>query len=261
MHPVELENVAFRYPEARGGIFQGLSLCMPEGIVSLIGQNGSGKSTFLLLAAGNLLPTAGTVRINGIDTRELRDEQERQRHVSLIFQNMEFETEEPVGDLLEYVYHGGFIESKDPEFLRRLTAAFELEKFLHKRTQEISKGELQRTILAFSLLYGSKILLMDEPIFALEAYQKERAMEFLVSYTRSNGIILYYSVHELDITEKYCDYILLFSKKKPPLLGMKDRIYTRDTIENAYEYPFALLKKKEAVYRAMLNEASAAYRG
>jgi len=85
-------------------------------------------------------------------------------------------------------------------------------------------------------------------------------MEFLVSYTRENRITLYYSVHELDITEKYCDYIMLFSRKKPPLLGTKDEIYTRDIIENAYEFPFALLKKKEAVYRAMLNEASAVYR-
>jgi len=258
--PVEFEKVAFSYPETRADIFKALDIRMPRGIVSLIGQNGSGKSTFLLLAAGNLLPTHGTVRINGIDTRELRDEQERQRHVSLIFQNMEFETEEPVGDLLEYVYNGGFIEGKDREFLPRLIAVFELGRFLHKRTQEISKGELQRTILAFSLLYGSRILLMDEPIFAMEAYQKERAMEFLVSYTRENRITFYYSVHELDITEKYCDYIMLFSKKRPPLLGAKEEIYTRDIIENAYEFPFALLKKKEAVYRAMLNEASAAYR-
>ena len=48
-----------------------------------------------------------------------------------------------------------------------------LEKCLSRKTMEVSKGELQRTILAFSLLYGSRILIMDEPIFALEAYQKE----------------------------------------------------------------------------------------
>jgi ABC-type cobalamin/Fe3+-siderophores transport system ATPase subunit len=234
---------------------------MPIARVSLLGQNGAGKSTFLLLAAGNLLPDSGTVALNGIDTRELRDEEERQRHVSLIFQNMEFETEDNIGYLLDFVYDTGFLAEKDAGLIPTLISTFELEKILNKRTQEISKGELQRTILAFSILYGSRILLMDEPIFAMENYQKERAMEFLSAYSRDKSIGLYYSVHELDITEKYSDYLLLFSRENPPVLGTKEQLYTRDVIEEAYQYPFPLLKRKEAVYRALLNEASSADRG
>jgi iron complex transport system ATP-binding protein len=234
---------------------------MPMGRVSLLGQNGSGKSTFLLLAGGNLLPDRGTVRLNGIDTRALRDEQERQRHVSLIFQNMEFETQEAIGDLLDFVYESGFDDVKDEKLISCLVSTFELGRILGKRTQEISKGELQRTILAFSILYGSRILLMDEPVFAMEGYQKERAMDFLTTYIRKRSMSLYYSVHELDITEKYSDFLLLFRKHKPPILGTKEELYTRDIIEEAYEYPFPLLKRKEAVYRALLNEASSAYRG
>jgi ABC-type cobalamin/Fe3+-siderophores transport system ATPase subunit len=234
---------------------------MPMGRVSLLGQNGSGKSTFLLLAGGNLLPDRGTVRLNGIDTRALRDEQERQRHVSLIFQNMEFETQEAIGDLLDFVYESGFDDVKDEKLIPCLVSTFELGRILGKRTQEISKGELQRIILAFSILYGSRILLMDEPVFAMESYQKERAMDFLTAYIRKRSMSLYYSVHELDITEKYSDFLLLFRKGKPPVLGTKEELYTRDIIEEAYEYPFPLLKRKEAVYRALLNEASSAYRG
>ena len=261
MRAVEFEQVLFCYPEGGDPLFSDLSLQLPAGVVSLIGQNGSGKSTFLLLAAGNLLPDSGTIRINGIDTADLRNEQERQRHVSLIFQNMEFETDKPIGDLLRHVYDHGFIAEKKRDLMSRLGEVFELEGILHKKTQDISKGELQRTILAFSLLYGSKILLMDEPIFAMERYQKERAMEFITGYTREQGICLYYSAHELEITEKYSDHILLFNKSRPPVLGGTSELYTREVLEEAFDYPFALLKKKEAVYRAMLNEADAAYRG
>lgn len=256
---IALEDLSFRYPET--DVFSHISLSLPDGIVSLMGQNGTGKSTFLLLAAGNLLPDNGRIRIMGIDTKELRDEQERQRYVSLVFQNMEFETANSIGDLLEFVYANGFITNKDDYLIPELIDVFELSDFLNKKTQEISKGELQRSILAFSLLYGSQILLMDEPIFAMEEYQKTRAMEYLTHYVRKKSLGLYYSVHELDISRKYSDFILLFSSKKAPILGRTEELFTNEILEEAYEYPFALLKNKEAVFRAMLNEQSTAYRG
>lgn len=256
---ITLEDVSFRYPET--DVFSHISLSLPDGIVSLMGQNGTGKSTFLLLTAGNLLPDSGTVRIKGIDTKELRDEQERQRYISLVFQNMEFETAENIGDLLEFVYENSFITNKDDHLIPELIDVFELTDFLNKKTQEISKSELQRSILAFSLLYGSQILLMDEPIFAIEEYQKVRAMEYLTDYVRKNSLSLYYSVHELDISRKYSDFILLFSSKKAPVLGKTEELFTPKILEEAYEYPFVLLKNKEAVFRAMLNEQNTAYRG
>jgi ABC-type cobalamin/Fe3+-siderophores transport system ATPase subunit len=127
---------------------------------------------------------------------------------------------------------------------------------LAKRTQEVSKGELQRTIVAFSLLYGSKIIMMDEPIFALEEYQKHRIMAFLIDYTRRQDISLYYSVHELDISEKYADYLMLFHKNGRIELGPIGELYTRTNIEEAYEVPYIMLKRKEAIYREALRDRS-----
>ena len=150
---IRLENVSFYYPETEQLVFNDLSIDLPRGIATLVGQNGTGKSTLLLLAAGILLPVEGTVFIRGIDTRNLREEQERQRHVSFVYQNMEFETEESIGNLLEYVHENGFHETKDPDLISELVEVCELEKVLGKKTQEVSKGELQRTIIAFSLLY------------------------------------------------------------------------------------------------------------
>ncbi len=251
---IVFENVSFRYPETERDVFSGLSLALPGGIVSLIGQNGTGKSTLLLLAAGSLLPSEGKVLLKGLDTRDLRDEEERHRHISFIYQNMEFETEEPISRLLQFVYEDGFHARKSPEFIQELVEVFELSPVLGRKTQEVSKGELQRTILAFSLLYGSPVLVMDEPIFALEDYQKKRAMDYLQGYVRRTGVSLYYSVHELDISEKYSDYILLFSRAAEPRLGPTAELFTRDTIEKAYEVPYFMLKRREELYRKYLVE-------
>jgi ABC-type cobalamin/Fe3+-siderophores transport system ATPase subunit len=267
MSEIQFEEVTFRYPEAGRPVFEALSLSLPAGIVSLIGQNGTGKTTFLLLAGGSLLPDGGRVLLHGTDTRELRDERVRQRHVSMIYQNLEFESREPIGSLLEYVYENGFHPRKDPDFLQQLIKVLELVPILSKKTQSVSKGELQRTIIAFSLLYGSKLLLMDEPVFALEEYQKERTLDFLTGYARSNRLSVLFSLHELDLSRRYADYILLFFRDSPagpgaepgpvpPVLGPTEAIFTREMLEKAYEFPFVMLKKKEALFREALLKLS-----
>ena len=137
---VKFEDVSFRYEREDELIFEHLTLSLPAGIVSLLGQNGTGKSTFLLLASGTLVPETGSVKITGVDTALLRNEAERQRYVSFIFQNMEFETEETIGDLLRYVYETGFHTQRDGGFIDSLIHEFDLKKSLNKRTQEISKS-------------------------------------------------------------------------------------------------------------------------
>ncbi len=251
---IVFDNVSFRYPETDADVLQGLSLEVPRGIVSLVGQNGTGKSTFLLLAAGSLVPTSGRVLLKGVDTRELGVEEERHRLASLIAQNMEFETTEPVSELLAFVLENGFLAEKRREFIQDLVDVFELAPFLGRRTQDISKGELQRTILAFSLLYGSPVLIMDEPIFALEDRQKQAAMTYLAGYARSRGLSLLYSVHELEISRDFSDFILLFTRAGTPRLGSTRELFTRDTIEAAYEAPFDTLKRREKLYRMYLTQ-------
>jgi len=251
---IVFEDVSFRYPETERDVFTGLRLELPPGIVSLVGQNGTGKSTLLLLASGRILPTAGRVFIRGTDTRTLGDEESRQALVSFIYQNMEFETEEPIGALLDIVRRGGLLDPAATDPVPELIDAFELGAILGRRTQEVSKGELQRAILAFSLLYGSPLLAMDEPIFAMEDRQKTVAMDFLTRRARAGGVSLYYSVHELDISEKYSDSIVLFSRDDQPRVGPTAEIFTRETIEKAYEVPFVMLKKREELYRRYLVE-------
>jgi iron complex transport system ATP-binding protein len=253
MSGIVFDNVTFKYPEGEEPVFRDLSIELPSGVGSLIGQNGAGKSTFLLLAGGALMPGQGSVLIDGVDSRELRDERERQRHVSFIFQNMEFETDQSIGELLRFVYSNGFHAQRPEAFLEELVEVFELRALLSRRSQEVSKGELQRVILAFCLLYGSPTLLMDEPIFALEPYQKERVFSYLAGYARSRALTLCYSAHELEISEKHSDWLLVFYRDhRPPVLGPTRDLFRRDVLEEAYEAPLDTLKQREDLFRDVM---------
>jgi len=253
MSEIYIENITFSYPDFSRPIFKNFDLSLPGGITSLVGRNGTGKTTLLLIASGILLPQKGRVTICGNDSTSLRDEKERHRYISFIYQNMEFETKEDIEVLLHQVYETGFHEKKDDNFIETLIDVFELKALLKKKSQEVSKGELQRTILAFSLLYGSKIIIMDEPIFAMENYQKDIAMGFIYSYAKENGICIIYSVHELDIAIKFSDNTLLFFKDGSIKLGPTKDILTKENLEAAYQFPFSLMKRKDMMYRIQLK--------
>ncbi len=195
---VIFKNVSFAY-ESEKNIFENISLALPTGVVSLIGQNGTGKSTFLLLAGGRLIPEGGSILINGIDTRKLKSEEEKNKHVSFIYQNMEFETDDNIGNLLSFIYENGFHIDKNPRLLKKIINTLDLSELLQKTPQVLSKGEMQRTVIAFSLLYGSEIIMMDEPVFALENDRKEIVLSYLNEFARQFNISIYYSIHEIDL--------------------------------------------------------------
>jgi iron complex transport system ATP-binding protein len=247
-YPIILNNVSFTY-EAEKDVFKDMTLELPRGVVSLVGQNGSGKSTLLLLAGGRILPQKGSVRIGDTDTGEISSEDERNRLVSFVYQNMEFETEESIGELLTVIYESGFHENKDPQLIKTIIDVLELKTILDKKTGDISKGEMQRTVIAFSLLYGSKIIMMDEPVFALENNRKVIVLAYLYEYAKQFDVSIYYSIHELDLSEKYSDHVLLFTKEGKILSGPTEKLLTKDNIEQAYQVPMDMLHQRENLYR------------
>ncbi len=282
---IRFNDVSFFYivdPELAGGepekaienpasvkqVFTGLSLDCPPGVVSLVGENGVGKSTFLLLAGARLFPADGRVTLLDKDTRYFEDapqspekEEERNGYVSFVYQNMEFETEEPVGDLMDYIYEKGFHKEKDPALLKDVTDVMELSGILGKQTQKLSKGQLQRAILGFSLLYGSRIIMLDEPVFALEEGQKDRIFTFLTDFAEKTGTSIYYSAHNLDLTQKYSDYMVLIYKDGKVRIGRTEELYQRDIIEEVFKVPLAMMHRREQLFREHLLHESRFIRG
>lgn len=278
---VRFDSVSFAYPKREYGVvddrvvevrdktestvvFRDVSVELPASMMAVVGQNGIGKSTLLLLAGGRLFPQEGSVQVLGRRTAEFLDaaidpevETERNRYASFVYQNMEFETKEPVGELMEAVYADGFWPEKDPGFLSETRDALELDQIMGKRTQELSKGQLQRAIIGFSLLYGSKMIIMDEPVFALEEQQKERVFEYLLHVSRSRSVPIYYSVHNFELSQKYSSTMVLFAKSGDFVVGPTEEVCARDRIEAAYEIPMQMLHRREHLYREMLIKSHA----
>ena len=270
---LEFNDVTFTYPPVEGDldengkqiepkpVFEHFSAQLPKGFVSFVGQNGCGKSTLMLLASGRLTPTGGKVSLLGQNPSNLPEE-EKNLLASVIYQNMEFETEDKVSELLSYVYKNGALKgnakairqsTEGGDLLGEVIDVFELEKVLEHSLTKLSKGEIQRVLLAFGILYGSASLFMDEPLFAMENYQKENALAYLKEFVHKTGTTVYISMHELDLTKKYADTVLLFYPNRDMALGSPEEVLTRDEVEKAYGVPYAMLRDHENLSREYLN--------
>ena len=124
---IQFKNISFHYESEDKSVFTDLSAELPGGVCSLVGQNGTGKTTFMLLAGGRLLPQSGTVLIDGKDTQSIQSEEERNLLASFVYQNMEFEAEERVGDLFNLVFEAGQHSDENRTLIDELIREFELD--------------------------------------------------------------------------------------------------------------------------------------
>lgn len=163
---LELRGISQSY--AGQDLLRGLSLKVDAGeIVALLGPSGSGKSTLLAIAAGLLLPDAGSVWYDGQDITRTAPEQ---RRFALMFQDFALFPHLNVQDNVAF----GLIEQRLPRSLARRQAlqmleVFGLQALALRRVWNLSGGEQQRVALARALVTAPRALLLDEPFSALDA--------------------------------------------------------------------------------------------
>jgi len=240
-------------------IFRELNLDLPPGVLSIVGANGIGKSTLMLLASARLFPVVGSIRLFDDDTSRWHGasadpdvEAARNALVSVVYQNMEFESQDSVGGLIEQVFALGNHAEHEDWVIEEAREVLELEKFITRPCRQLSKGEMQRTLVALALAYGSSLMVMDEPVFAMEEYQKDRTMEYLQDYSHRSRRHLYFSAHNIHLCRKYADNTLLMRKDGNFVLGSPEEVCTKEELEAAYQVPMEVLHRREQFYRDML---------
>lgn len=263
MNFIDFNDVSFSYPVEEGEdalppVFDHFTGSILGAFTSIIGPNGCGKSTFMLLASGRIQPANGKIYLLGQDVNTLAEEK-KNLLASMIYQNMEFESEDKVEQLLSYVYQNGALKAnakgiKGSDLFSEVVDTFELSSVMNHGLTQISKGENQRVLLAFSLLYGSASVFMDEPLFAMEDKQKMSALEYLRAYSMETKTPMFISMHELDLTRMFAEKVLLIHPNRDMSYGTVEEVMTNDELEKAYGIPASMLKHNESLTREELAE-------
>jgi len=203
-------NISYTYPDGTKG-FETLTVYIKEGEkVALIGPNGCGKSTLMMVLAGLLKPETGKVLVDGVEIS--KNIENIRRRIGFVFQDPDIFLFNPsVEDELRYSLSQLDKDDEEIETLvREYSKLFELDKILQKPPFRLSGGEKKRVEIASVLIYKPDILFLDEPTSNVDGKTKRKIVEIFDSY---DGTLIF-STHELDIAEKLADRILIMDQNK-----------------------------------------------
>lgn len=168
-------------------------------ITGIFGASGSGKSTLLSLIAGLLKPKQGSIRLNGkilCDTCSNKWIPPHKRHIGLVFQDGQLLPHLSVRKNLLYGYHN--IATEQRRFsLDSVVDLLEIAPLLERKPMQLSGGEKQRIALGRAVLYSPELLLLDEPLSALDERLKQQILPFFLRVYDEYKIPMIYVTHAL----------------------------------------------------------------
>jgi spermidine/putrescine ABC transporter ATP-binding subunit len=225
MSAVELVNISKHFGSVRA--VDGVSLAVEQGeFATILGPSGSGKTTMLSLIAGIIAPTAGDIRIGGRDVTWVPA---AQRNVGLVFQSYALFPHMSVFDNVAFPLSIRRIAKSEigrrvDEALRRVR----LEDFKARKPSQLSGGQQQRVALARAIVFQPDILLLDEPLAALDRKLREEVRLEIRHLQRSLGITTVLVTHDQDEALSLSDRIIVLEG---------GRVQQIDTPQRAYHEP------------------------
>lgn len=217
---LELRGVSKQFPGQMA--VDNVSFGVERGtLFALLGPSGCGKTTTLRMVAGFEEPTSGEIRLNGQRINRLRP---YERNVSTVFQNYALFPHLTVRGNIEF----GLRRKGLDEIGRRVTQVLELVQLASKAERmpgEISGGERQRVALARSLVLSPDILLLDEPLSALDPNLRRQVRAELKSLQRRVGITFLFVTHDQEEALSMSDTIAVMNRGRVEQIGTPQDIY------------------------------------
>ncbi len=205
---LELEGVSHRYARDGDPALADLSISVEPGeLVALLGPSGCGKTTALKVVAGLLAPTAGDVRVDG---RSVLGTPPERRRAAMVFQKpLLF----PHMDVAANVGFGlrmrGAPKKDSASRVREALRQVQMESLANRRPGELSGGQQQRVALARALVTDPQLLLMDEPLSALDANLRSEMRDLVKQLQRDGGVTAVFVTHDQEEAVVLADRIAL----------------------------------------------------
>ena len=217
---LELKDVKRKYKEFE----LDLSFSIEEGeLLSIIGPSGSGKSTALSIIAGIEKQDSGQIFLEGEDITSLEIQK---RNIGMVFQDYALFPSMNVEKNIQYGMKNKDKKSKK-EFTESILKLVGLEGYEKRSVNKLSGGEAQRVALGRAIAAEPKILLLDEPLSALDAPLRKRLRSVIRSVQEMMGITMIYVTHDREEAFAISDRILIMNDGKSVEIGTAEDLYSK----------------------------------
>jgi ABC-2 type transport system ATP-binding protein len=223
---------------------EGLNLRIAAGeLFAFLGPNGAGKTTTIKLMCGLLFPTAGTIRIGGLDMQTHGDQ--ARRFISYV-PDQPFLYERLTGrEFLQFIadmYGLPGLLARDR--IQEMTDLFNLRDFIDDLTGNYSHGMRQRTVFAGALLHQPRVLIVDEPTVGLDP-RSVRLLKNLLRAEAERGVTVFLSTHSLDVAQELATRIGIVDRGRLIGCGTLDALRKQAFTDGSLEEVFLRLTEEE----------------
>ena len=242
---VELDHVNFAYPNGGASVNDLEMRVYPGELVGIVGQNGAGKTTLTKLLNGLLRPASGSVRIAGMDTRDVPTSAIAARCATL-FQNPDRQL--CCDTVLEEVAFGLTLHGTGEEEAQR-RAAEVIERFGLPATESpfsLSRGQRQMVALASVVVLDPEVVLLDEPTSGLDYRECMTVME-TVREMAERGCAVIMVCHDMEVVSDFAERLVVMANGRILARGEADAIFANDELMRAayVEPPQVIALSKE----------------
>jgi putative spermidine/putrescine transport system ATP-binding protein len=220
---VEFRDVSKSY-DGRNEVVRGLNCAITRGeFLTFLGPSGSGKTTALMMLAGFEAPTRGDIVLDG---RSLAGVPPHQRNMGVVFQNYALFPHMTVEENVAFPLRAR--RTPDREVRSRVTDALDLVQlagFERRRPAELSGGQQQRVAIARALVFGPDLVLMDEPLGALDKQLRETLQWQIKQIQQKLGVTVIYVTHDQTEALTLSDRIAVFANGSIRQLAAPRELY------------------------------------
>lgn len=228
-------------------VFHDLDLEIPSGkITTLIGSNGSGKSTILKTMSRLIVPTAGAVCLDGQSIHGMPTKLVAQK-LALLPQGAQTPAGITVNDLVEY---GRFpyrnklsgLSAKDREIIRWALSSTNMTELAGREMDQLSGGQRQRGWIAMALAQKTGILFLDEPTTYLDISHQLDILQLLRKLNLEQGVTIVMVLHDLNHAIMFSDYLIAIKDGEKYGAGAPEQIVTAKTLREVFDVEAEIIR-------------------
>lgn len=216
-------------------VVKDLNLAMPKGeFLTMLGPSGSGKTTCLMMLAGFETATHGDIRLDGVSINNIPP---HKRGIGMVFQNYALFPHMTVAENLAFPLEVRKVGKTEREKrVKHVLDMVQMGDFGGRRPSQLSGGQQQRVALARALVFEAELVLMDEPLGALDKQLREH-MQFEIKRIADNlGITVVYVTHDQTEALTMSDRVAVFEDGRIQQLAPPDKLYEEP--ENSFVAQF-----------------------
>ena len=216
-------------------VVKDLNLAIPRGeFLTMLGPSGSGKTTCLMMLAGFETATNGEIKLDG---KPINNIPPHKRGIGMVFQNYALFPHMTIGENLSFPLEVRKIgKSEREEKVKRALEMVQMNDYQGRRPAQLSGGQQQRIALARALVFEPELVLMDEPLGALDKQLREHMQFEITKLAHELGITTVYVTHDQTEALTMSDRIAVFDDGRIQQLATPDKLYEQP--ENSFVAQF-----------------------